>query len=417
MSHTPLYPFILSTFLSFGENPTTGLYFIYFQQALGVVASVLIYCVAIRRFSPAIAFGAALLFSFSAMALYYEQTIHTEPFAIVILYTLIWATFLTSDAPNWRRYMIIGLLCAIAALTRPVSQFFVAIIIFFLTFSPNEKHKIRPALIIGLTYLLAMLPWMAYNKKIHGFFGTSMGQGNNILYRAIDVDRMKPRHDSKYPLVHEVYQRLHRPRSKIYHAVRRELEATPGITPVKADRLMWGFGWETVAQHPFLYIGNTCYNWTRFFSDPEVGITTCPTKGGRAPCCRRRKSQSEKFLAYPNQPVNGPSLAKSVLYPVLQATQYPMVPIGLLAFMGYLFIVYRDRSVRHVLPESFLLLTVLYYTAFPVLLNAPEDRYRLPVDPIIFLFALYGLVTLVRLLIAELSDLATQKPLPVEKLP
>ena len=41
---------------------------------------------------------------------------------------------------------------------------------------------------------------------------------------------------------------------------------------------------------------------------------------------------------------------------------------------------------------TILLLTILYFTLVTAVFNAPEDRYRLPIDPILFMFAASGVV-------------------------
>lgn len=121
--HTPLYPLFLSFFIRFlPQTAKTGFLIILFQPLMGLLSTILVYRTAKRIFNPPTATWSALLFTLNPLVLYYEHVIETETLFVCILCLLIYLLTSLSDVPTWKQDLLIGFLCAMVTLTRPVAK-------------------------------------------------------------------------------------------------------------------------------------------------------------------------------------------------------------------------------------------------------------------------------------------------------
>ena len=72
-----------------------------------------------------------------------------------------------------------------------------------------------------------------------------------------------------------------------------------------------------------------------------------------------------------------------------------------LAFVGMGYYALRRADDRSKAAGLLLIVTILYFTGVPALINWPEERFRLPIDALLFMFACVAGEWLVRLIVVD----------------
>jgi hypothetical protein len=397
-SHDPfrtmLYPFFLAAFLRWGETPAIGAAIVATQQALGLAATVLFYFAGRRAFTPLVAFFGALLFSIHAMEMFYEISILSE-----ILFVFVMAALLAAVARfRWSvaiwSYVLIGGLLALLTLVRPVGEWFALCVIPVIWAS---SHSIRRAVtataVIAAVNLLLVLPWMFVNSREFGFFGVSIGRGMGLFTRAFEIDRLPLPLETDYPQVKEVAETgaaLHWSANRI----RDELNYGRGKSYFTADEELYGFTLEAVKAHAASFAANSIWRWMIQVSGVFGGARTCLSPAyGPYLCSGRMVGLSRP--PFPNAPTAERRALREwlVRYVKKDYVRMPIVfafaVLGAIAYFGDP----RRNSVGLLLA-----LAIGYTTLVPAMLEWPQDRYRLPVDALLFMFAAWGIAAMGRLI-------------------
>ena len=119
------------------------------------------------------------------------------------------------------------------------------------------------------------------------------------------------------------------------------------------------------------------------------GARLCPSPQGRYLCSGRMENESR--AGFPPGPTRSPR-ARAV---VAAYYRFAVIPIGacfalaLLGAVAYLAVPQSGAGAA-----LFFLMTAAYLTLVPALTQWPQDRFRLPVDGVLIVFALWGLRTL-----------------------
>ena len=79
----------------------------------------------------------------------------------------------------------------------------------------------------------------------------------------------------------------------------------------------------------------------------------------------------------------------------------PMHVVTVLAIFGAIASV-ANRSPL-VMPRLFLIMTVVYFTLLPAATQSLQDRFRLPIDALLFCLAAFGLAELARIVLRRQS--------------
>ena len=395
---TALYPAFLAAFLRFGETPQVGQALIGAQHALGVAAAVLFYLVGRRAFTPLVAFAGALLFSIHTIELFYENCVLSEVLFVFALSAVLWAVVQLANRRSWVAPVAMGMLCGVLTLVRPVAQGFAVCVAPLLWMSARRFTQAALATITVAVVTMAVLaPWMAANQRQFGFWGVSIGRGLGLFTRAFEIDKLPPPVETRYPELKEVFEEGI-PARWGANNIRDELNHKRGHAYRDVDESMFGFALEAVAAHPFRFAANSVRQWAIQLGGSLQGARTCKSLEGAYLCSGRTEGYS--LPPFPNAPVAGHRTLRLglVAYFTRGYVRMPVVfAIALLGVLSY----FSDRMRRT--PSGWLLaLTIAYYTLVPAMLEWPQDRYRLPVDPLLFMFAAWGLRALYRL--AERRD-------------
>ncbi len=381
--HTPGYIAFLATFLALGEIPAAGAAIILAQRLLGLLTVVIVWHIALRLFDRTVAFLAALAFALHYLQLYYETVVQTEVLFTFLLAGLMLAALAALDRPAPGRYLLTGFLAGLVTLTRPVGKYQVILILLALGISLRRPRRIAVAVaLVLLPYLLAILPWMLINHRTLGFWGVSKGQGMNLMLRALDIDKLEPAAISHYPRMKDLYlaERFftNRPSYILFEKLSRE----PGVGPILADDTMFGFGLETVREHPWRYAAACLGQFEIILLRAYDSVEVCGSRWGPYLC---GPTSGLSLPAFPEAFRRDHHLLRGWIVQFMLRGRIWMPGLVLLALAGMASCLTGDRNRR--IAGLLLILTIVYLAAVPAVFNIGQDRYRLPFDPYLFIFA------------------------------
>ncbi|HSL72093.1 MAG TPA: hypothetical protein VK864_17730, partial [Longimicrobiales bacterium] len=299
---------------------------------------------------------------------------------------------------------VVGLLCGLATLTRPVAQAFIVFVVAIMIaagFRDRWRQAVAAALLAAVTFGAVIAPWMFVNSRTYGFWGVSLGTGLGLFARVFMIDKMDPVPHTQYPKVKAALARA-RARGDGVHGVTRQLRTGTRDT----DRAMFGLAFEAVRAHPREYARNSARNWRRLLLRERADPDICQGASGPYLCSSRALGRSTPM--FPNVPPEGRPSLKEAIAAWFTAAYTPMWLVVPLAFAG---IVLSLLSARIPKPHALLLLAaILYFTAVPALIQYPEERYRLPIDGLLFIFAAAAAVAAVAWLRAAAYRVGLQHP-------
>jgi hypothetical protein len=381
---TPLYSAFMALFLSSGLTPSAGVALIVVQRVLAVGATVLVFHIAREAFGRTTALYAALLWTISAVELYYETVVSTDALFVVALLIAIAAALRLLKHPTVISAAAAGGLCAIATLTRPVAKAMVAIVLavlFWRTTGPR-RQLVLPSLVLLGTFGIGLAPWMYVNSRTYGFWGISSGEGLWLFLRAIDIDGLDPPKTTAYPMVRELFDELRPVYPYLHYAVRDGLNLNRGYSARQADDALFGFALETVAAHPLRFAVGTVKQAALLLVYPYRSVQICGAPDGPYLCAERNLGMH--LPPFPNQPVPGRQMLKTVMAAYTHLSYWVLPLLAPLALVG------MTRALGRASASQMLLVGVVsYLTVITALFNTVQDRYRLPADAFLVMFAIH----------------------------
>jgi 4-amino-4-deoxy-L-arabinose transferase-like glycosyltransferase len=384
---TPGFPWFLSLFLSMGDSPSTGLYFVAAQRLLGA-ATVLFFYIAIRRsFGGEIAFVSGILFGIHELFLYYETVAQTELLFMFFLSLVVLQSTRQFERPSIPGFITLGILLGLLTLTRPIGQCLIILIALIVFYQSRSFRKCLPlCTAMLLAFMLTCLPWMHVNKVTYGFWGISHDIGLNSFHRVFDIEKLDPDENTKYSFMAEklatVRERAHSSSSylRLFNQMTRR-----GRKDLQIDNEMLGLSLETAARHPGQMLFGTIDLWFDYFFESRKSIHFCGSDQGPYLCVSSTVGQSRPGFA------NAPTFEKpfwlNLVRRIFRVVVLPMVFFSGLGILGAIVYVVKVRPVQPL--ALFFIGTMLYFSILTAVFNQPEDRFRLPIDPALFAFSSY----------------------------
>jgi 4-amino-4-deoxy-L-arabinose transferase-like glycosyltransferase len=395
---TPLYPFFMSPFLAFGQSVTAGDLIIYAQRGLGLASILIFYRYARHVFGASTAFYAALLFSIHTLQLYYETVIQTEVLFVFLLCACLWQSVRLFENPRVLEAMRLGLVLGLLTLTRPLGQYALVVFLFALACQyPKPRLLAKLAAGVILSFALVLIPWMLVNKSTYKFFGVSQDIGLNLFHRVIDIEGLEPVKESKFPKVHYIWTRVkHRAPSSyfsVYHQLRRER-----VSARRADIMLKTVALETLAQYPkHKFAWTSLKIFTQLFVSARNSVHFCGSDTGPYLCVPSTRGQ--RTTVFPNSPKNLFPPAQKAIRKFFSLATLPMWLISPLALLGALYLIKNRGLFNPHLALSIGLIAV--FTSMAAIINVAEDRFRLPIDPLLFCLATTTVITICKRLVAK----------------
>jgi PA14 domain len=384
---TAAYPFFLASFLYWGHSPAIGTAIVATQHAIGLIATVLFYLAGRRVFTPLVALAGALLFSVHAMELFYETSILSEVLFVFVISVVVEEVVRLRWAPSIWAYAWIGALFALATLVRPVGQWLALCIAPVLWFSSPTRRValVRLVVVLAVNFVL-IIPWLLINKREFGFYGVSIGRGMGLFTRAFELDGLPLPKETNYPQAREIAETgavLHWSANRI----RDELNYGLGKSSYVADQELLGLALEAICLEPARFAVNSIKRWFIQLGGTFNGARTCVSPQFGAYLCSGRMMEMSK-PPFPNAPTANRRTIREWL---VKYVKFGYVRTYLvLAFAGLGLLAYvADRRRRNV-NGLYMAMVIGYITLIPAMLEWPQDRYRLPVDALLFMFAAWG---------------------------
>ena len=402
-SHDPyrtlLYPLYLCAVLGRSQTPLLGRLVVAGQQAMGVSAAVCFYLVGRKVFTPLVALGGALLFALHALMLYYEISVLTEALFVAVFAFVLWTAAKTYEEPTVGRAACLGLVCAVLVLVRPVALWFIV------ACSPSGSSPCgSPTLAAcrrrrGVVLRAADAGLDGGQSASERILGVSLGRGMGLYTRVFAIHGPAP-DDSRFPEMRDLYYfaSLHRWSA---NAVRNELNFGRKVPSAVADETMYRFARETVLEHPLAFSLNSMRQWVLQLAEPNDSVQTCPSLGGPYLC---HAPIEQPLPAFPNSPPARRSVARRWAAQYATYAYVRMKPVLACALLG---VVVYFRSARRNAIGLLLAVSIVYFTLVPALSQLPQDRFRLPVDALLFMFGAWGLRAMARRWPAMATDTAS----------
>lgn len=397
---TALYPYFMAGFLAWDRTPAIGDLLTVTQQELGLLTAVILYHVVRRACPPVVAAVAALLVAVHPLQLFYEVSILTETLFTLTLVITLWVAVRLFEQPHRWWAAALGLMAALLVLVRPVAQWYVACLLCVTWFAvPRRQGRLALIAVALLCYAVPLIGWMAVNQREYGFFGISLGRGMGLYTRVFAIDGLTPAEPTAHPDVRALWDLAQAERWSP-NRVRDELNYSRGYTGAGADEAMFGFALETLAAHPLTFAWGTARQWLVQLVEPDTGVRTCLSPQGTFLCSGRMDGES--LPPFPNLPPPAPPRLRALVNRVMTEAAVRFGAVLLLALAG---VAAWWRGARREAVGAILILTAVYFTLVPAASQVAQDRFRLPVDGVFLLFAVWGARDLgVRALGAQRGD-------------
>ncbi|MEP7118517.1 MAG: hypothetical protein ABI880_13090, partial [Acidobacteriota bacterium] len=381
---TLFYPYFLSLFLAWDRTPFAGSLVILGQQVIGLVAGALFYWAGRRTFSPLVALAGTVLFLCHSLELFYEISVMTEVLFTATLAAVLWLAQWQLDGPSLRRAVVLGVACGTLVLIRPVAQWFVLCVAFVMWLPRPSWRASGLALVVVVTSVTLAVPIMVANQRDFGFFGISLGRGLGLYTRVFEVDGLDPPDPSANSEMHGLWGIAENLRWSP-NRVRDELNFGHRRPSAVADDMMFTFAVETLKAHPATFAWRSLRQWAVQLWAPDASMHTCLGPGDPYLCSGR--TTGESLPPFPNEPGPDHSALRGVVLRAMRWGQVPMSAVLGAAAIGLLALMARPRK----RPGAVLaVLTIAYFTLVPAVTQVPQDRYRLPVDALLFMLAAWG---------------------------
>jgi hypothetical protein len=157
---------------------------------------------------------------------------------------------------------------------------------------------------------------------------------------------------------------------------------------------MYRFALETIRRHPWQFAANSIEQWAVQLGGFLGGVRFCSSPNGAYLCSGRTGDYAEPgFLAHPGP---GDARAREWVVWYFRNAAIPMRVVLVLALFGAVWCWSERRDGQRV--ALFIGLTVAYFTLVPAMTQWPQDRYRLPIDAFLFMFAAAGVAAVVECL-------------------
>jgi hypothetical protein len=153
---------------------------------------------------------------------------------------------------------------------------------------------------------------------------------------------------------------------------------------------MFDISFETLKANPLQYVMDSGPLFYNFFFHAKNSVKPCPPGLGVLGC-KREKRIPETFRMHPHHV----RWMKPYLTHIFKAPSFisPLfVCLSIFGVIAYFIVTLSNRDVpRDYSKGLFLLLTAIYFGAITAAFRKPHDRYRMPADPALIMFALFGI--------------------------
>ncbi len=325
--------------------------------------------------TPRVALAAGYLSALNPNAVFNGVLLLTDSLFALVTMLMLLAGLWALKRRTGSAFFLWGVSIGLCSMVRPVMKYFWVVplaLAFTPYFTTAVKEKARIALLSALGVAVLLIPWAVRNQREAGFFGLELNQGVNTLWSTRDL---------VIPSTPEEYRadpRLSQVRD-IVAAGPGPLEAeanirkTMGLSLPETSAAMTRIGVETVLRNPGAASLRFLRNLVNITTSPNSVMELAGRLGGKGPAYFRDIRSALRTRDWPAIAVN--LVPRLVLFLIV----WILAPLGAL-------LLWRGAGPEGKL-ELLLPLSLIFYTLSLTSLVAGYDRYRLPLDPLLFGFA------------------------------
>lgn len=409
LRRTPGYPLLLGTLWSlFGVSFQPV---VYLQHLLGVATAGLTWLLGRISINRVVALLGGLLVALSGPQIIYEHYAMTEALFTFELIASLVALAMALQHGRTRRWVVVGLLFGLCALTRPIGQIFPLLAPLAVLLQGGGRAAVRPAgraaVLVAIGFAVIVLPWMGRNQLVGGELTGSAALGKTLFGRITRHDdglrfdlppAGRPETDPLRARARAVARQAAQDDTSRGSLVHERLIREFGYTEAQAYNVMRDVALEVLLAQPLYYLQSSLRGTVELFRGQEEPLRLHLQR--LAVDRLRRDWQQRPELAGLLPPPVPPEVRwlrlerASWLVRLWEPSSDQVAPaLGLLFLVGTAALWLRPGW-RRARPLPLLVIGVLLLSAF---LDGPVPRFRYPLDPAIGLLASAGLVALVQL--------------------
>lgn len=366
----PGYPvFIAAVYKIAGAHSREGL--VIAQHVLGILIVLFSYLIAQRVLgSEKYAFLVGLVMAVHPILCLYEHFVMSEIFFIFLLMLV---TLILLSSFSVFSFAVIGLIFGCATLTRPMGQFLPVVMAIWLVFSFPIKTWLPKYLLMLIIFFSVITPWVIHNKNATGYAGlVPMG---GIAHMPLIMPLW---HGVAEPPYADIKADMFADR-KTFAEQRDYVEAADhnmwhlvdrGLSFIEINEIYSDLFEKTIKQNPVGYLGLAIYNLGSYYN-------------GYNSICFMSANMPKKFkqnLADHDYPE---IITKIIARGVLPYLVWIFSLIGIV-----LCLVKKNKA------SLLAILLILYFSAVVSAAVPAYDRYRLPIEPFLYMMAAYTVMTI-----------------------
>lgn len=379
---TPGYPFFIALIkIIFGKYFNYGLPLV--QHLLGVITAVLIYFIGKKVFNKKVGFFAGLLTALNAFQIYWEHNTMSD-FFFAFMTVITFYLFLVALQSNKKRgFILFGIFYGLNLLTRPIFQLFFLLFPFILyCFNKNIKKVVVSFLLIMVPTVIIVAPWIYQNWVRHQCFCFTPFLGVQLMVRTQNfIDMNSPLQAKAKAAYYKRMKEMNFDQVAVSGWCQVQLDL--GYKPWEADKALREIGIEALKRNPLRYFRETITEGKKFLTTHS----TINLYGDQD----IEESFRLKFLSLFNSGDKWINFQQKINW---KLTPKPFI-FFILAAVGIIFSIFKFNN--KAIP--FVLVTLYLFFLTIALEEGGMSRYRVPLDPFLFLFASYAPVFIVEHLI------------------
>ncbi|OGS07103.1 MAG: hypothetical protein A2270_03820 [Elusimicrobia bacterium RIFOXYA12_FULL_51_18] len=343
----------------------------------GVLLSIpILYSVA----GPSVAIAAGWLMAVNPNSVFNSVLLMTDSMSAFFSMIMLLAGIAALKRPSNLRFFLWGATIGLSTMIRPFLKFYWVVPVLLVLpalFKAGWKSKMRYALFSVIGVAVFLLPWAERNRQKLGFFGLELNQGVNTLVstghlvRPSTPEQLRgdPRLAAARDIVASHYNVLY---------AESDMRKRLGLSAVEASSVLMRLGVEVLLSDP----GGAFVIWLRnavnIMISPLAVMEVVRRLSGESVDYFPQISVAIKTLHWPTLIVNlGARLVLFLLFCIC-------APLGAR-------LLWRNAPPVEKLSMLFLF-SMIFYTLFLTAIVSGYDRYRLPLDPLLFGFSAAWLI-------------------------
>ncbi|MDP8925027.1 MAG: glycosyltransferase family 39 protein, partial [Chloroflexota bacterium] len=261
LKRPPLYPaFVGGVIALFGEELRV---LVLVQHLIGVLVALATFALGRLAFGTAVGLLAGSLTALSGPLLIMEHYLMSETLFAALQVGALLAYLLGARSGRLRLFVAAGLLLGLAALTRPIAQLTLVVMLAGLPMlAPSWRPALRAAAVMLAVFAVTVVPWMVRNNLVQGTFAVAGGSGEGLAVRTIRYDQQ---FDFREPPGGDPDRQMARAR-RIYREEAQEGSAFElagrirdelRVSEIQAERLMRDIALDAILGQPIYYLQGT----------------------------------------------------------------------------------------------------------------------------------------------------------------